>query len=71
MVKPKLVYISNSTETGTIYTKKELESISIFCKNNDLYLFMDGARLASALTSQENDIGFRDLSTLVDIFYIG
>lgn len=43
-LKQKLVYISNSTEIGTIYTKKELEDLSNFCKEKNLYLFMDGAR---------------------------
>jgi len=52
MVKPKMVYISNSTEIGTVYTKDELEAISKVCKDNNLYLFLDGARLASALASE-------------------
>jgi threonine aldolase len=41
MVRPKLVFISNSTEIGSIYTKKELEEISFFCKRNNLYLYLD------------------------------
>jgi len=71
MVKPKLVYISNSTEIGTIYYKEELEQISRFCKANKLFLFMDGARLGSALCSEGNDLELSDLVALVDAFYIG
>lgn len=71
MVKPKLVYISNSTEIGSIYKKNELEELSFFCRQNKLYLFLDGARLASALTSLENDLTISELSQLVDVFYIG
>ena len=71
MVKPKLVYISNSTEIGTIYSKHELEDLSDFCKKNKLILYMDGARLGSALTSKENDLQLSDLPGLVDAFYIG
>lgn len=71
MVKPKLVYISNSTEIGTIYHKQELEQLSAFCKENKLILFMDGARLGSALCSEENDLILADLPSLVDAFYIG
>lgn len=70
-VMPKLVYISNSTELGTIYQKKELEELSQFCKENNLYLFMDGARLAQALTSEINDLNFEQLADLTDVFYIG
>lgn len=71
MVKPKLVYISNPTEIGTTYTKKELEQISSFCRANHLFLFMDGARLGSALCSDGNDIELSDLGSLLDAFYVG
>jgi len=68
---PKLVYISNSTELGTIYTKKELEDLSAFCKANNLYLFMDGARLGHALTSEISDLELKDIAQLTDVFYLG
>jgi threonine aldolase len=71
MVKPKLVYISNTTEIGSIYNKAELQQISKFCRENNLILFMDGARLGSALSSEENDLQLSDLGVLVDAFYIG
>ena len=71
MVKPKLVYITDSTEIGSIYTYQELKEISDVCKANDLYLYLDGARLAAALTCEKNDIKLSDLPKLVDAFYIG
>ncbi|MFP5105893.1 threonine aldolase family protein [Neobacillus sp. C211] len=71
MVKPKLVYISNSTEIGSIYNRSELVQLRDFCKKNHLILYMDGARLGSALCSTENDLQLSDLPTLVDAFYIG
>lgn len=71
MVQPKMVYISNSTELGTIYLKKELEDISKICKDNNLILFLDGARLGSALTCKTNDLDIKDIANLVDVFYIG
>ena len=71
MVKPKMVFISNSTELGTIYKKEELQEISKFCKENNLYLHLDGARLGCALMSRDNDLTLDELSDLVDIFYIG
>ncbi|MBD8349424.1 threonine aldolase family protein [Dysgonomonas sp. HGC4] len=70
-VKPRVVYISNSTEIGTIYNKKELTNLSEFCKENDLILFMDGARLPSALTAASNDLTLVDVARLTDVFYIG
>ena len=71
MVQPKLVYISNPTELGTIYSKKELEKLSETCRNNGLYLFLDGARLGYGLTAKDNDLTLPDLARLCDVFYIG
>lgn len=67
----KLVYISNSTELGTIYTLSELEAISAVCKRYGLYLFMDGARLSYALTAKDSDVTLADLARLCDVFYLG
>lgn len=71
MVKPGMVYISNSTELGTIYTKNELTALHQICKENGLLLFLDGARLGSALTSYANDLTLEDIASLTDVFYIG
>ena len=71
VVKPAMVYISDSTEIGTIYTKKELTAISKTCKKLGLYLFLDGARLGSALMAKGNDLTLKDINELTDIFYIG
>lgn len=71
MVKPRAVFISQATEFGTIYKKEELKAISQVCRKNNLYLYLDGARLGPALTSSEADITLSQLSKLVDMFYIG
>ena len=71
MVKPKLVYLSNSTEIGSIYNKNELTDLRDFCKERNLLLYMDGARLGSALCSNDNDLKLSDIPSLVDAFYIG
>lgn len=71
MVFPKMVYISNTTEVGTIYTKSELQQIAKVCKEYNLYLFLDGARLGVALTADGNDLSMNDIAQLTDIFYIG
>ncbi|MFZ4401941.1 MAG: threonine aldolase family protein [Bacteroidales bacterium] len=71
MVRPGMVYISNSTEIGSVYSKKEITKLSLVCKANALFLFMDGARLGSALCSEDNDLTLKDLSELTDVFYIG
>lgn len=71
ITQPKMVYISNSTEWGTIYSKAELTAISDACKKCGFYLFLDGARLGYALTSPENDLTMADIADLCDVFYIG
>lgn len=70
-LKQKLVYISNSTEVGTIYSKSEVQRLSKFCKENNLYLFVDGARLGHALTAETNDLVLEDFAQLTDAFYLG
>ena len=70
-VQPRMVYISNTTELGTQYTKEELEKLSHFCHQKGLYLFLDGARLGAALTSPVNDLTIADIAALTDLFYIG
>lgn len=70
-VKQKLVYISNSTEVGTIYSKSELQELSKFCKQKNLFLFLDGARLGHALTAKTNDLTLEDIGNLTDAFYLG
>jgi len=69
--QPKMVYISNPTELGTIYTRTELEALSAICKEYGLYLFMDGARLGYGLASKDNDLSMQDIARLCDVFYIG
>ncbi len=71
VVQPKLVYISFPTETGSIYTKAELTAISRVCREKNLTLFLDGARLGYGLASKENDLTIEDIYTLTDVFYIG
>lgn len=71
MLVPKMVYISNSTELGTIYNKKDLIALREICNKYNLYLFVDGARLGLALTSKSNDLTMADLAKYCDMFYIG
>jgi threonine aldolase len=69
MVNPKLVFISNATELGTVYSRKEIIELSTFCKKHNLYLFVDGARLANALVA--SDVTLQDLGKYCDAFYLG
>lgn len=71
MVKPKMVYISNSTEVGSVYSKNELIDLWNYCRTNELILYMDGARLGAALTAPGNDIRLEDIVRYTDVFYIG
>jgi threonine aldolase len=71
MVKPKLVYISQPTEMGTVYSKKELRELAGFCRAEGLFLYADGARLGMALTSEKSDVTLKDMYELTDAFFIG
>jgi len=71
MVKPRLVYISNPSELGTIYTRDELSALSTYCRENDLLLYLDGARLGSALVCKEAELTLETVYSLTDAFFIG
>lgn len=71
MVQPKLVYISNPSELGTLYSLKELEELSAVCRENGLYLFLDGARMGYGLMAKDYDVTLADIARLCDVFYIG
>lgn len=71
MVKPRVAYISQPTEIGTLYSLAELSELRAACDEMGLLLYCDGARLASALTAEGNDVFLPDLARLCDAFYIG
>ena len=71
MVQPGMVYISNPTENGTIYSKQELTDLSEVCRKRKLPLFLDGARLGYGLMVPGYDITMEDIASLTDVFYIG
>lgn len=71
MVHPGALYISQPTEYGTLYSKEELVELHDICKRNHILFFVDGARLAYALASPENDVSLADLASNCDVFYIG
>ena len=71
MVYPGMVYISHPTEYGTIYKKQELADIYAVCREYDVPLFIDGARLGYGLECDESDMTIADIAALCDVFYIG
>ncbi|MBO4932585.1 MAG: aminotransferase class I/II-fold pyridoxal phosphate-dependent enzyme [Clostridia bacterium] len=71
MVFPGMVYISHPTEYGTLYTKAELTALAEVCRQYELPLFLDGARLGYGLMSYQTDLTLPDIARLCDVFYIG
>ncbi|MGN0984599.1 MAG: threonine aldolase family protein [Gemmiger sp.] len=71
LVQPGMVYISNPTEDGTLYSKEELTALSAVCYELGLPLFVDGARMAYGLASPANDLSLEDYAALCDVFYLG
>lgn len=71
MVKPRLVYLSQTTELGGVYGLAELEDIRAVCDEHDLLLYIDGARLAYALGSEACDFDLPTIAKLADAFYFG
>ena len=71
MVAPGLLYITQATEYGTVYSLAELEALSAVCRRHQIPLYLDGARLGYALASDRADFTLADIARLCDVFYIG
>jgi len=71
MIQPGMVYVSQPTECGTLYSRSELQALSVVCHDHGMLLYVDGARLAYALAAPENDVTLADLARLCDAFYVG
>ena len=71
MVFPGMVYLSHPTEFGTLYTKEELSQISEVCREYEIPLYLDGARLGYGLMSRGTDVSLSDVAEFCDAFYIG
>ena len=71
MVMPGMVYVSQPTEYGTLYSLAELKALSAVCHEHNMALYLDGARLAYALASDANDVSLADIARLCDAFYLG
>lgn len=70
-VQPGMIYISFPTETGLLYSKKELAELHAIAKHYSIPLFVDGARMGYGLQSKKNDLTLKDFAKLSDVFYIG
>lgn len=71
MVKPRMVYISNATEIGSVYTESELKALRKVCDEFDLFLYLDGARLPMALVANDSDVTLDMLAKYCDVCYLG
>jgi threonine aldolase len=71
ITQPAMVYISQPTETGLVYSRREIQEISRVCRQEGIYFFIDGARIGYALGARCNDAFLADIAELCDVFYIG
>lgn len=71
MVQPAMVYLSQPTENGTLYSLEELDAIWQVCQSKGLILYIDGARLGYGLMSKACDMTLPDLAIRCDAFTIG
>lgn len=71
MVAPGMVYISQPTEYGTIYSLAELEALGAVCRKHAIPLYIDGARLGYGLKAEGADFTLKDVARIADVFYIG
>ncbi|PWJ44297.1 threonine aldolase family protein [Sediminitomix flava] len=68
-VQPKVVSITQPTEFGVLYSTEEIQSLSAFCKENELILHVDGARIANAVVALDTPV--HEMLKGVDIISFG
>jgi len=69
--QPKVISISQVTELGTIYTPKEIRALADFAHENNMYLHMDGARIANAVVALKTDFNTITIDAGVDVLSFG
>jgi len=70
-VQPRVISISQVTEMGTVYTKKELRSLSSFAHDNNMLLHVDGARISNAAVSLNASLKEISADVGVDVLSFG
>ena len=70
-VQPRVISVSQATEMGTVYTKKELKTLADFAHDHNLLLHVDGARLANAAVSLKANLKEITADAGVDVLSFG
>lgn len=65
------LYLSQSTELGTLYTHEEIKRITDFAHANDLFVHMDGSRLSNAVASLNTNLSAITKEVGVDVLSFG
>lgn len=69
--RPAMLYFSNTSELGHVYTRAEFDSLCDVAEKLDLAVYVDGARMASALTAADGDLTLEHLASRADAFTLG
>ncbi|MCL1969082.1 MAG: low specificity L-threonine aldolase [Bacteroidetes bacterium] len=69
--QPKVLYISQATELGTVYKPEEIKALAHFLHNYNMYLHLDGARLANAAATLQCSLKEITADCGVDIISFG
>jgi len=69
--QPKVIYLSQATELGTVYTSGELEAICDLAHSYDMYVHMDGSRLANACAYLDLSMAALSRNCGIDVLSLG
>jgi len=69
--QPRVISVTQATELGTIYSIEDIRKIALFASDNDLYLHMDGARIANAAASMNVSLAEMTKEAGVDVLSFG
>jgi len=69
--QPKVISITQTTEMGTVYTAEEIKALATLAHDNDMYLHLDGARIANAIAYLDSNLKELITDTGVDFMSFG
>ncbi len=69
--QPKVISISQTTERGGVYTQSEISALARLAHSHDMYLHLDGARIANGVVATGGDIRAITVEAGVDVLSFG
>lgn len=69
--RPGMIHIADTSEFGHVYSLAEFDALCDWAETHDLAVYVDGARMASAMMAENSDLDIRHIAARADAFTLG